>query len=92
MTMPLGRRWEWTSAAAVLAGALILSPGCGREESGPPQPPAPPPAQRADPGGAMKDISGAANDLRKDLKPPVVEPGGQAARTAPPPATKAGTP
>ena len=90
MTMPVGRQWEGKSAAAVLAAALILSPGCGREGSGLQQPPEP--AQRNNQADATRAASDAASDLKRDLKPPVVEPGGQPVRSAPPAGTKAGTP
>ena len=42
---------------------------------------------RDDQGGVMKDITNAEKDLSKDLKPPVIKPGGEAT-PAPPPAAK----
>jgi hypothetical protein len=105
MIVRLHRRLEVRSLVAMLAVASF-SPGCGQDEAtnAPPNPSpradlgqtVEPRVRRDDQGGVTKDISNAEKDLSKDLKPPVVKPGGEAAPTIPPtPKTdgaKTGTP
>jgi len=89
MIIRVRRKAEVRSLVAMLAIALGFVPGCGQDESATQAPPNPSP--RGDLGGVKKDILNAEKDLSKDLKPPVIKPGGEAA-PPPPPAGKTGTP
>lgn len=94
MIVRMGRKAEVRSLVAMLAVALWFVPGCGQDESttAPPNP-APradlgrtvePKVRSDDQGGASRDISNTEKDLRKDLAPPVIKPGGETTPPVPP--------
>jgi hypothetical protein len=83
MNVPSISRVKVRSFLASLAVGLVLAPGCGSGEG---------PAPRADQGVAVepkvpraesKEIENVERDLRKDLTPPVVKPGGAPTPAAP---------